>query len=135
MAFTLDPVKIGTQLGSRIGSAVQSWNNSVVNDERAYNSAEAQKNRDFQEYMSNTAVQRQVADIKAAGLNPWLALNGGGVASASTPAGDSASGSSAFAQNYMLAQSNNAMVNAITRLASSALSVLGRLGGAALSGK
>lgn len=57
----------------------------------AFNAAEAQKSRDWQERMSNTSHQREVQDLIAAGLNPVLSASLGG---ASTPSGATASGGS-----------------------------------------
>lgn len=87
--------------------------NIIMNRENnAFNAQQAQLQRDWEAQMSNTAHQREVADLKAAGLNPILSAGGTG---ASTPVASNAS-----ASNWTGADSS--FISALAQVAASAMS-------------
>ena len=82
-AFTFGSNIFGGPHGAKLGDPLDLFGTTA----REYNSAEAAKQRNFEKQMSDTAHQREVADLKAAGLNPILSA---GTTGASTPSGSSA---------------------------------------------
>lgn len=92
---------LGSAIGGILGYKGQK-------DQDVASAQQAQKQMDFQERMSNTAVQRRMLDLKKAGINPILA----GSKEASSPGGAIAPMGNRAARAMEMANSAQALKNA-----------------------
>lgn len=93
-----------------------------------FNHDEAELSRKWQEYMSNTAHQREIKDLKAAGLNPVLSAQAG----APVTSGATASG---YASQGAMGETDHSVAGSLVSLLGSMLSAQTQLASTALSAR
>lgn len=81
IANDLGSQRIMEQMGynSAAWDRAAGWNEMMFERQMAFNAEEAQKQRDWMQMMESTKYQRAIKDMETAGLNPILAVTGGGV--------------------------------------------------------
>lgn len=128
MQQVYDTVAKNNAWSAKQAADLNAWQRETNRIAMDFNAAEAAKNRDWQKMMSDTAHQREVADLKAAGLNPVLSASGGNgaaVTSGATASGVTSSGAKGdtdTSATSALVGLLGTMINSQTELAKAATS-------------
>lgn len=126
--FNAAQAAMTNQINTGLWERAADWNEAMWEKQAAYNAEQAQINREWQEKMASTQYQRSIKDMEAAGLNPILAVTGGGVGT-SVPGGSAASvsGSTMGAASGVMA--SGGIENGVSASSSNYIGQMEALGG------